>query len=218
MEPENVESFEVPDTPKPGTKEAKDANPTPAKPAPAKYMRRADWGAKPPKWIESLETPVKKVVLTWTETEPCTTEEECIQRVKEIQAEHMKDDKCPDIRHNFLVGGDGALYEGRGYTRLGPSYPKSDKTHEELYGKSIEIAFIQKHGNNIDRALSFGASHIFMWGTKEEYLDPDCMIHWVVNEEIVHKYPAKNVYQVMQLKAEEREKERVRRQGTSHAF
>ncbi|XP_054263859.1 peptidoglycan-recognition protein SB1-like isoform X6 [Macrosteles quadrilineatus] len=179
MEPENVESFEVPDTPKPGTKEAKDANPTPAKPAPAKYMRRADWGAKPPKWIESLETPVKKVVLTWTETEPCTTEEECIQRVKEIQAEHMKDDKCPDIRHNFLVGGDGALYEGRGYTRLGPSYPKSDKTHEELYGKSIEIAFIQKH-ENISEQILTGANDVIRYGNSKQYIEDKFVYYYVM--------------------------------------
>ncbi|XP_054257992.1 uncharacterized protein LOC128987149 isoform X4 [Macrosteles quadrilineatus] len=188
MEPENVESFEVPDTPKPGTKEAKDANPTPAKPAPAKYMRRADWGAKPPKWIESLETPVKKVVLTWTETEPCTTEEECIQRVKEIQAEHMKDDKCPDIRHNFLVGGDGALYEGRGYTRLGPSYPKSDKTHEELYGKSIEIAFIQKHGKDCS-GIMHKCAHDAIAFFGKAFIDKQFELKWLANDEIFRTDP-----------------------------
>ncbi|XP_054257991.1 peptidoglycan-recognition protein SD-like isoform X3 [Macrosteles quadrilineatus] len=184
MEPENVESFEVPDTPKPGTKEAKDANPTPAKPAPAKYMRRADWGAKPPKWIESLETPVKKVVLTWTETEPCTTEEECIQRVKEIQAEHMKDDKCPDIRHNFLVGGDGALYEGRGYTRLGPSYPKSDKTHEELYGKSIEIAFIQKHEKDVEKKIAEVVPDCISKMRQQHYIEENFVFYYVYQDEI----------------------------------
>ncbi|XP_054257993.1 peptidoglycan-recognition protein SB1-like isoform X5 [Macrosteles quadrilineatus] len=188
MEPENVESFEVPDTPKPGTKEAKDANPTPAKPAPAKYMRRADWGAKPPKWIESLETPVKKVVLTWTETEPCTTEEECIQRVKEIQAEHMKDDKCPDIRHNFLVGGDGALYEGRGYTRLGPSYPKSDKTHEELYGKSIEIAFIQKHEMSSSDIMIYLIAQ-FLGDNMEQWFEEHFTMYWVVDQVIKKQQP-----------------------------
>lgn len=76
-----------------------DAEPTPEKPKTAKFIRRADWGAKPPKWIKALVTPINKVVLTWTETEPCSTEEECKAKVREIQLEHMKEEGVPDIKH-----------------------------------------------------------------------------------------------------------------------
>lgn len=66
---------------------------------PSKIMRRADWGATKPKWIEALEVPVDKVVVSFTETDPCYTEEECQAFVRKLQQEHMAEENVPDIKH-----------------------------------------------------------------------------------------------------------------------
>jgi hypothetical protein len=49
-----------------------------------------------------------------------------------------------DIVSSFLLGGDGALYEGRGFTREGPNYTSAIDKEYTLSGQSIEVAFIDK--------------------------------------------------------------------------
>lgn len=66
---------------------------------PAPVMRRPQWGAKEPKFIEEMVTPVRKIVLTWTETDPCFTQEDCKNIVRSIQEAHMAEPDVPDIKH-----------------------------------------------------------------------------------------------------------------------
>jgi hypothetical protein len=47
---------------------------------------------------------------------------------------------------SFLIGGDGQIYEGRGYSRVGPIYAKSKTRIEQLNEKCIDIGIIGKHG------------------------------------------------------------------------
>lgn len=47
----------------------------------------------------------------------------------------MKTKGCSDIRYNFLVGGDGSIYEGRGWRKLGAHTLGHNK-------QSIGFAFI----------------------------------------------------------------------------
>lgn len=44
------------------------------------------------------------------------------------------------------MGGDGALYEGRGYTTAGTSYPVTPNNMQDLSKSCLEIAYIQKSG------------------------------------------------------------------------
>ncbi|XP_054285456.1 peptidoglycan-recognition protein SC1a/b-like [Macrosteles quadrilineatus] len=54
----------------------------------------------------------------------------------------MNQDNLPDIAYNFLVGGDGNVYEGRGwYTK-----PQKFLTDPKCSDKTIDIAFIGKYG------------------------------------------------------------------------
>lgn len=59
----------------------------------------------------------------------------CSKKVKEIQRLHMESHELDDISYNFLVGGDGYAYVGRGWDTLGAH----SKGHN---AKSICIAFI----------------------------------------------------------------------------
>ena len=55
--------------------------------------------------------------------EHCTTKEECIEKVKAIQKYHQDVKKNKDVAYNFLIGEDGNVYEGRGYTTRGGHLP-----------------------------------------------------------------------------------------------
>ena len=65
----------------------------------------------------------------------CYTRSECSQNVRSIQDFHQNDQGWKDIGYNFLVGGDGAIYEGLGWDIEG--------AHTWGYNqRSIGIAFI----------------------------------------------------------------------------
>lgn len=60
---------------------------------------------------------------------------QCTFRVRYIQTYHMESRQWDDIGYNFLVGGDGGVYIGRGWNKIG--------AHTKGYNsKSICVAFI----------------------------------------------------------------------------
>lgn len=99
-------------------------------------LSRSDWGALDPSGVTTpLPTPVNYVIIHHTATENCTNQDQCIKNLQYIQKFHMESRDFYDIGYNFLVGGDGQAYEGRGWTVEGA----------HLFGynsKSIGIAFV----------------------------------------------------------------------------
>ncbi|XP_075042488.1 peptidoglycan recognition protein 1-like [Mixophyes fleayi] len=96
-------------------------------------VTRLDWKAKDYTCTEDLTTPVKYVIIQHTEGASCLTKTKCIAEVKIIQkADAMT--TC-GIGYNFLIGGDGLVYEGRGWTTQG--------NHTKDYSSnSIGISFM----------------------------------------------------------------------------
>ncbi|XP_054269509.1 peptidoglycan-recognition protein LF-like [Macrosteles quadrilineatus] len=109
----------------------------------AQFIPRQMWKADPefPKGMTPLKTPVENVVAAWTNTPPCSSPQECMTAVRMIQKKHVESG-LPDIAHNFLIGGDGRIYEGRGWRHQGPVYPETVEDHERLNNNCVEIAFI----------------------------------------------------------------------------
>lgn len=102
-----------------------------------KIIRRAEWGGQPPLGpspaLAVIPTPY--VIISHTATDPCSTEAECSQRVRLVQTMHIERNKWDDIGYNFLVGGDGNVYVGRGWNVAG--------VHTFNYNrKSIGVSFI----------------------------------------------------------------------------
>ncbi|XP_073976258.1 uncharacterized protein isoform X2 [Rhodnius prolixus] len=81
-----------------------------------RLVNRSDWFALQPKQdMPPFAFPQPPfVVVCHTATNPCTDQESCRSMVRSIQASEM-DDVYFDIAYNFLVGGDGYIYEGRGW-------------------------------------------------------------------------------------------------------
>ncbi|XP_050074555.1 peptidoglycan-recognition protein LE-like isoform X2 [Anopheles maculipalpis] len=107
-------------------------------PRPLRMVTRTEWLAQPPREdLTDLKLPVHNVIIAHTATEACTTQTKCMYQVKLIQEFHADPNSrnFSDIAYQFLVGGDGNAYEGRGWTKQG--------AHTKGYNvDSICIAFI----------------------------------------------------------------------------
>ena len=85
---------------------------------PFQLVNRSAWGAVKPKH-ETLypKPPPKFAVIIHTATLECTNLDMCCSEVRSIQRDQMR--IFDDIAYNFLVGGDGRTYEGRGWDAQG---------------------------------------------------------------------------------------------------
>ncbi|XP_070499680.1 uncharacterized protein [Chironomus tepperi] len=102
-------------------------------------VTRKQWGAQPPRSsnISKLDLPIKRIIIGHTGGEFCTNQNDCINMVKSIQTQ---DSSLDDIAYNFLIGGDGRIYEGRGFKYQGQHTENLDATEYNSIG--ICIAFI----------------------------------------------------------------------------
>ncbi|XP_054275858.1 peptidoglycan-recognition protein LA-like isoform X2 [Macrosteles quadrilineatus] len=100
---------------------------------------RTEWVAQPSKWGVPNPLPIKRVVVSATNTDPCRTTPQCTETVRTIQMVDVEQLRQPDIHVNFLIGGDGKLYWGRGFATQGNSTKDNNQTVEvELIGDFSE--------------------------------------------------------------------------------
>uniref|UniRef100_A0A1I8P2P3 Peptidoglycan recognition protein family domain-containing protein n=1 Tax=Stomoxys calcitrans TaxID=35570 RepID=A0A1I8P2P3_STOCA len=69
--------------------------------------------------MDRQELPLHRVVIAHTASNTCDSLDICSDRVREIQNYHMDSYKWYDVGYNFLIGGDGRVYVGRGWDDVG---------------------------------------------------------------------------------------------------
>lgn len=86
-----------------------------------RIVPRVEWGAQPPtKDPEKLQKlPPPYVIISHTASTFCYTQAQCVLNVRVAQTFHIESKGWDDIAYNFLVGGDGNVYEGRGWGVVG---------------------------------------------------------------------------------------------------
>jgi N-acetylmuramoyl-L-alanine amidase. len=77
------------------------------------YLKK-EWYGKPAKFERAQKHPIPFVVISHTVTDPCYTYTECASQMRSMQDVYMSG-KFPDLGYNFVVGGDGNVYEARGW-------------------------------------------------------------------------------------------------------
>jgi len=83
-------------------------------------ISRAEWEAQQPgRILDSLTLPVENVIFANTPHYSCITQEQCNWVVQALQTVHMDYRHNDDIRYNFIIGGNGGIYEGRGWDKEG---------------------------------------------------------------------------------------------------
>ncbi|EHB02124.1 Peptidoglycan recognition protein I-beta [Heterocephalus glaber] len=83
---------------------------------------RAAWGARASHCL-TMRLPAKYAIILHTAGRTCSAADECRLLVADLQSLFMDKRKECDIGYNFLVGQDGGVYEGVGWTVQGSSTP-----------------------------------------------------------------------------------------------
>lgn len=82
-------------------------------------ISRSEWTSDPLNGdIKPLaDFPIKRIIVGQTDDSlTCTSKGECISKIQSIRSSNSD---LMDIPWNFLIGGDGRVYEGRGYKHEG---------------------------------------------------------------------------------------------------
>ncbi|XP_055912501.1 peptidoglycan-recognition protein SD-like [Eupeodes corollae] len=83
-------------------------------------ISRSEWQAQEPDGdIDNLRIPIDKVIISHTASGPCNERRVCEGKIKNIQKQQMDILGFSDIAYNFLIGNDGNVYEGRGWSKVG---------------------------------------------------------------------------------------------------
>lgn len=119
-----------------------------------KLVPRENWFRAESK---NLTWPIKRIIVGHTANESCYSEVECMLQVLQVHRNHQH---LSDIPYNFLIGGDGAIYEGRGFLYEGEHTSNS-------YGSSyndigIGVAFIGTFETNQPTSEQIEAFHEFI--------------------------------------------------------
>ncbi|KAJ8687423.1 hypothetical protein QAD02_023217 [Eretmocerus hayati] len=134
-------------------------------------VSRVEWGAQPPNEPDGNKPlsvqPVPYVIISHTATTFCYTQAQCVLNVRVAQTFHIESRGWDDIAYNFLVGGDGLVYEGRGWDIEG--------AHTFNYNrKSIGISFIGTFNTaEPTNAQLYAAQKLIELGLKIGKIDKD---------------------------------------------
>ncbi|XP_033158543.1 peptidoglycan-recognition protein SB1 [Drosophila mauritiana] len=97
---------------------------------------RSSWGAVAARSPSRIQGAVDYVIIHHSDNpNGCSTSEQCKRMIKNIQSDHKGRRNFSDIGYNFIVAGDGKVYEGRGFGLQGSHAPNYNR-------KSIGIVFI----------------------------------------------------------------------------
>ncbi|XP_074642080.1 peptidoglycan-recognition protein SC2-like [Tubulanus polymorphus] len=98
-------------------------------------ISRSAWGARSPKAVTKIRYTPRFAFIHHSDGSSCTSVYRCKRVVKGIQNYHINSKGWSDIGYNFLIGGDGNVYEGRGWGVVG--------AHVRGYNsRSIGICFL----------------------------------------------------------------------------
>uniref|UniRef100_A0A1I8NX79 Peptidoglycan-recognition protein n=1 Tax=Stomoxys calcitrans TaxID=35570 RepID=A0A1I8NX79_STOCA len=114
---------------------------------------RSEWGAA--EYVgtkETLPNGQSFVIIHHTAEPYCSTKPDCLAEVRRIQVMHQDKNGWADIGYHFLIGGDGNIYEGRGWNVVG-----AHASGQNLV--SIGISFMGNYNNEKPNAAQISAAN-----------------------------------------------------------
>jgi len=143
---------------------------------PATIISRSEWKALPPKPDKiALKTPLKRVMISHTVTPECANRESCSASLSNMQYFHMQvpHPDFNDIYCNFLIGGDGLIFEGRGWKVRG-----EHTVGRETHNGALCIAFIGNYSNKLPKQSQIDSFFkLLAYGVAIDMLDEDYVIN-----------------------------------------
>ncbi|XP_037025988.1 peptidoglycan-recognition protein LB [Bradysia coprophila] len=124
-------------------------------------VTRSEWGANPSKLVECTNGSAPHVLIHHSYIPAhCNNTDDCKRAMRSMQNFHQNERGWNDIGYNFAIGGDGQIYEGRGFSVIGAHAPKYNV-------KSVGICLIGDWSDelppshmieNVHRLIEFGVS------------------------------------------------------------
>lgn len=108
-----------------------------------KIISRNEWKARNPVSIEPITQEVGHVIIHhsfWPGF--CKSKYGCKASMRQMQDLHMDTNGWDDIGYTFAIGGDGNIYEGRGYGIVGAHAPNYNN-------RSIGLLFIGDYSHTL---------------------------------------------------------------------
>ncbi|KAH7941925.1 hypothetical protein HPB49_018580 [Dermacentor silvarum] len=142
-------------------------------------VSRNSWGARPPRVEVAMKDPRAEHVFIHHTTGPqCKHKTSCIRLVRSQQKHHMDTNRWPDISYNFLVGGDGLVYEGRGFGREG--------AHTHGYNRvGIAIAFVGDYNRaKPSQRMLLAAKRLISCGVRQVVAGDSGAATWFIRREL----------------------------------
>ncbi|XP_054262697.1 peptidoglycan-recognition protein SC1a/b-like [Macrosteles quadrilineatus] len=127
---------------------------------------KAKWGGKFARALKPFEDTADTVRFVDTGTPLCHTKEECMPIMQKLQQEEF-DANGFDIKYNFYIGGDGCIFEGRGWNveSWKPEELKDLKSH------CLDIAFlIDLKESKITPEMKKSSDDMLTYGLQEEFI------------------------------------------------
>lgn len=162
---------------------------------PLQIVNRTEWGANPAKQVERFEGPSPYVIIHHSYIpEACFDSESCQKAMRSMQSFHQDDRGWNDIGYTFAIGGDGQIYEGRGFNVIGAHAPRYNN-------RSVGICLIgdwrkelppQKMMDSVKRLIEHGltegeiSSNYILLGHRQ-VRDTECPGEALFNE--ISKWP-----------------------------
>ncbi|XP_053603549.1 peptidoglycan recognition protein-like isoform X2 [Plodia interpunctella] len=127
----------------------------------------SQWGGEASSRVSKLPHPVDLVVVQHTASADCLTDEQCESTLRGIRYYHKHELGYDDIAQSFLIGGNGKVYEGAGWSRVG--------AHTRNYNnRSVAISFVGNFMNKLPSSKALQAAlDLITFGVKNDYLSAD---------------------------------------------
>ncbi|XP_054265274.1 peptidoglycan-recognition protein LF-like isoform X2 [Macrosteles quadrilineatus] len=132
---------------------------------------RDEWEAQPINGqVTKLKLPVEYIRYGITCTSGCRLDYKCRTILQEFQQKYI-DNNYADQPFNFLVGGDGNVYEGRGWHL---EADRLDKINKKMKGKAIDIGYIGnfKSHDELPDYLLETVKLLIDYALEENYIQP----------------------------------------------
>ncbi|XP_037934244.1 peptidoglycan-recognition protein SB1-like [Teleopsis dalmanni] len=129
---------------------------------------RSSWGAVAARSPSRIRGKVDYVIIHHSDNPGgCSSAQQCKTMIKNIQSDHKNRRSFSDIGYNFIIAGDGNVYEGRGYGLQGSHAPGYNRN-------SIGIVFIGSFENTAPSAQMLqNAKDLIAQSVQQGYLKED---------------------------------------------
>ncbi|KAL5273972.1 PGRPLB.2 family protein [Megaselia abdita] len=135
-------------------------------------INRNEWRARDHLYSESITEDVRYVIIHHSYNPGfCQTTDACKASMRSIQDLHMDFNGWEDIGYTFAIGGDGNVYEGRGYGIVGAHAPNYNN-------RSIGLLFIGDYTHSLPTPYMLNVAKEFIaYSVSQKQLKSDYKLY-----------------------------------------